>query len=55
MVSETKLDNSFPVSQFLINDYTPPFRLNCDNNGGGKMLFVREDTLCKLLSPEYHP
>ena len=33
MVSETKLDNSFPVSQFLIDGYTPPFRLGCYNNG----------------------
>ena len=55
MVSETKLDNSFPVSQFLIDGYTPPFRLDCDNNGGGIMLFVREDIPCKLLSTENHP
>ena len=44
MVSETKLDNSFPVSQFLIDGYSPPFRLDRDNNGGGIMLFVREDS-----------
>ena len=55
MISETKLDNSFPVSQFLIDGYTPPFRLDCDNNGGGIMLFVREDIPCKLLSIENHP
>ena len=39
MISETKLDNSFPVSQFLIDSYTPPFRLDRDNNVGGIMLF----------------
>ena len=55
MVSETKLDNSFPVSQFLIDGYTPPFRLDRDNRGGGIMLFVREDIPCKLLSVENHP
>ena len=55
MVSGTKLDNSFPVSQFLIDGYTPPFRLDRDNNGGGIMLFVREDISCKLLSVENHP
>ena len=26
MVSETKLDNSFPVGQFLIDGYGPPIR-----------------------------
>ena len=49
MVSETKLDNSFPVSQFLIDGYTPPFRLDLDNNARGIMVFV------KLLSVENHP
>ena len=53
-VSETKLDNSFPVSQFLIEGHTPPFRLDRDNNGGGIMPFVRKDSPCKLLSVENH-
>ena len=55
MISETKLDNSFPVSQFLVDDYTPPFRLDRDNNRGGIMLFVREDIPCKLLSIKNRP
>ena len=55
IVSETKLDNNFPVSQFLIDGYTPSFRLDRNNNGGGIMLFVKEDILCKLLSIENHP
>ena len=55
MVSETKLDNSFPVNQVLINGYTSPFRIDRDNNGGGIVLFVREDIPCKLLSVENHP
>ena len=55
IVSETKLDNSFLVSQFLVDGYTPPFRLDRDNNGGGIMLFVREDIPCKLLPVENHP
>ena len=50
MASETKLNNSFPVSQILINTYSPPFRLYRDNNGGDIMLFVREDIPCKRLS-----
>ena len=55
MVSETKLDNSFSVSQFLIDGYCPPFRLDRDNNGRRIMLFVREDIPCKLLFVEDHP
>ena len=52
MVSETKLDNSFPVGQFLIDDYDPPIRLDRDIDRGGLMLFIREDIPCKLLSLE---
>ena len=31
MISETKLDESFPVGQFLIDGYSVPFRF--DRNG----------------------
>ena len=54
MVSETKLDDNFPVSQFLIDGYIPPFRLERDNNAGDIMLYFREDIPCKLLSLENH-
>ena len=55
MVSEAKLDNNFPVSQFLIDGYSPPFGLDRDNNGRDIMFFVREDISCKRLSVENHP
>ena len=55
MVSETKLDISFSVGQFLIDDYGPPIRLDRDIHGGGLMLFVRDDIPCKLLSLENKP
>ena len=55
MILKTKLGNSFPVSLFLIDGYTPHFRLDRDNNGGGIILFVREGIPCKLLSVENHP
>ena len=54
VVSETKLGTSFPVTQFLIDGYTPPFRLDHNNNGGSIILFVRENIPCKLLSVENH-
>ena len=28
VISETKLDSSFPAGQFLINDYSEPFRID---------------------------
>ena len=47
MISETKLDKSFPEVQFFVDAYGPPIRLDRDIHGGGLMLFVREDIPCK--------
>ena len=55
MVSETKLDNSFPVGQFLIDGYGSRIRLDRHIHGGGLMLFVRDDILCKILFLENKP
>ena len=40
MVSETKLDDSFPEAQFLIEGFHSPFRFDCNANGGGIMLYT---------------
>ena len=42
LISETKLNSSFPVNQFLIDGFSPPYRLDTHANGGGIMLYVRE-------------
>ena len=49
LISEIKLDSSFPVNQFLIDGFSPPYRLDRHANGGGIMLYVREDIPSKLL------
>ena len=38
MVSETKLDDSFPKIQFLIIGFHSPFRFDRNINGGGIIL-----------------
>ena len=53
MVSETKLDDSFPEDQFLIYSFHSPFRFDRKKNGGGIMLYVREDIPAKLLSHDF--
>ena len=45
MISETKKDTSFTVGQFLLNGYSTPFRLDRNADGGGILLYVREDIL----------
>ena len=54
IISETKLDSSFPSGQFVIKGYSTPFRLDRNQNGGGLLLYVREDIPCKILN-EYTP
>ena len=49
MISETKLDESFPASQFLISGFENPFCLDRSSPGGGIMLYIREGIPFKLL------
>ena len=42
MISETKLDESFPVSQFLIPLFENPIRLDRSSSGGGIMWYIKK-------------
>ena len=48
MVYETKIDLSFPTSQFVIQSFAAPFRLDRTNTGG-VLLYGRDDIPSKLL------
>ena len=50
VIEETKLDHSFPADQFLIAEYTKPYRLDRNRNGGGVMIYIREDIPSKVLN-----
>ena len=54
LISKTKLDSSFPSGQFVIKSYSTPLRLDRNQNGGGFLLYVREDIPWKVLK-EYTP
>ena len=41
MISETKIDYNFPISQFAMTGYSIPFRLDRTTHGGGILSFVR--------------
>lgn len=49
LISETKIDTSFPTAQFLIEGFTI-YRRDRDANGGGLLLYVREDIPSTLLT-----
>ena len=55
MISETKIDGSFPIGQFLLSGYSTPFQLDYNVYGRGILLYVREDIPSKLLLAEENP
>ena len=50
LVSETKLDDTFPLNQFTIDGYSEPIRLDRNCHGGGLIFFTRDDLPCRVLS-----
>ena len=49
VITETKLDSTFPTSQFLIESYSEPYRFDRNRNGGGVLIYVPEDIQSKPL------
>ena len=54
VLTETKLDDSFPTSQFLIDGFTTPYRMD-RNRRGGILIYVREDIPSKELKRHDFP
>ena len=55
LVSETKIDDSFPYGNFLIDGLITPYNFDRNSNGGGLKLFVREDIPSNLVVAEAKP
>ena len=49
MISDSKLDGTFPSSQSQIYGFRTPYRLDGNDRGGGILLFVRENLMTRLL------
>ena len=55
MISETRIEESFSLGQFKVNGFNAAFRLDCNINSGGIMLFVWEDIPAKLIASKTFP
>ena len=55
VVTETKLDSSFPFGQFSIDGFARPFRRDRNKNGGSVMIFVRDDIPSKEIKISFLP
>ena len=49
LLSETKLNDSFPSAKFMLKNFGIPYRLDRNSNGGGLLLYVRGDIPSKFL------
>ena len=49
MVSETKIDESFPETQFIMEGYAKPFRKDRNSHGDGLLIYVRDMIPCKEI------
>ena len=55
MISKTKIDESFPEKNFLIQGFSTPYRLDRDSKIGEIMLYVRADIPSNLLAFQGKP
>ena len=55
VLTETKLDSTFPEKQFLVPGYKKPFRRDRNRDGGGVMIYIREDIPCDELLKHNSP
>ena len=49
VLTETKLDDSFPIGQFTIPGFKLPYRKDRNARGGGVLVYVRENIPSKPL------
>ena len=55
IVTETKLDDSFPKAPFCIDGFSIPYRLDRNRNGGGLIIYVQDDIPSKMLTKHNFP
>ena len=55
VITETKLDETFATANFMIDGFAKPYRRDRNGNGGGILIYVRDDIPSKELNIHNHP
>ena len=55
LITETKMDSTFPLNQFYVNGYNVPYRHELNTNGGGILVCVRDDIRPRIIECENLP
>ena len=53
MISEKKLDSTFPSNHFTVEGYAAQIRFDRNGRGGGILLYKWEDVLARLLTTSF--
>ena len=53
LISETKIDDTFPLAQFCVEGCSTPYRLDRTYKGGGLLLHVRDDIPSKQIKLKF--
>ena len=49
-IAETKIDSSFPTTQFFLANYHTPYRLDISNKSGGILVYIRSNIPTRQLN-----
>ena len=55
LISETKLDDTFPDGQIFIDGFHAPYGEDRTKKGGGLLLYIREHIPCKKINVNFCP
>ena len=55
LITETKIDSTFPMNQFYLNGYNVPYRNYRKTNGGGILVYIRNDIRSRITECENLP
>ena len=55
VITETKLDDTFLMPQFLVTGFSVPYRLDRNRNEGGIMIFMGDDIPSRVLTKHVIP
>ena len=53
VIAETKLDESFPTDQFLMENFKTPYRLDINSRSGGLLVYVNLNILSRILEQKH--
>ena len=55
ILTEAKIDDTFPISQFHIDGYSMSYRLDRNRNAGGVLIYAIEDIPGKVVRKHLFP